>query len=666
MCIVVKSSYFYGQGLVNSTAKFKESGRKNGHLATLVPTPYTSPAPPNHHAPPHHHPAPSRPPSPSPSLGLGKGYVTFAESGVIEEGAISEALRKMLRLSHTAMARWLATGLRTAPRLTSHTRHLSSQTPELRKDGDDLISYIGDITPTPLHNYDLLEQAAKRFAHHTAMECAITGKSYTYGVLQDLWRRCGGALQRRGLQRGDVASILMLNSPDFAVIIGGVFAAGATPSPINPTYTAGEVARQVSSSGAKVLVADARLAPLAEAALALIPHPQPVLMLAGGTDGGREDLLAEAGDKDTPFAGDVKVDDEDDCVLLYSSGTTGPPKGAPTRQGSIRNNLPAVLHQQINAYQPTTGDSQETVLGMMPFFHAWGLYTVLNCSLLQGAKVVTLPMFIPDLFLSSMVKHKVGVLHVVPPLIQFLVGHPDVTPNDLKSLRVVMCAAAPCPAPAAHALKEKAPNPLFFQEAYGMTETMPTHFTPLGGERLGSCGPLLPGVRARVMDLASDTPVGTDTPGELWVKAPGVMAGYKNNKEATQEVFTSDGWLKTGDVVTYDKDGYFYVVDRIKELIKVKGNQVSPSEIEAELCKLPGVADAGVVGIQDERAGEVPRAYVVRSDAKLTEKEVEEFVAKRLAPHKQLAGGVCFVEELPKSPAGKLLRRHLQEKASQE
>lgn len=528
------------------------------------------------------------------------------------------------------------------------------------------MSCLGQLTPMDLNNYEALDQAAARWGHHTALECGVTGQTYSYGALRDAWRRCGGALQGRGVGRGDVVCLLMLNSPAFAVIFPGVFAAGGVPSPINPTFTPGEVARQVENSCSKILVVDARLAALGEAALALLPHPRPALLLVGGTEGGREDLLAQAEDKGTPFAKDVEVQDEDACTLFYSSGTTGPPKGAATRQVSIRHNLPAVLHENVNASMPATKDWQETVMGLMPFFHAWGIYSVLNCSLVQGWKVVTLPTFLPDLFLDIIKKHKIGILHVVPPLLQFLVAHPNVTPADLASLRVVMCAAAPCPAIAAQALKEKVPNPIFFQEAYGLTETMPTHFTPLGHERLGSCGHILPGVRARVVDLASASPVGPNTPGELWIKSPGMMAGYLNNPEATKEIITEDGWLKTGDVVTYDEDGYFFVVDRIKELIKVKGIQVSPSELEVELLKMPGVAEAGVVGVKDERAGEVPRAFIVRRDPSLTEDKVAEYLGSRVAPHKQLAGGVRFVEELPKSQTGKLLRRVLQKRAEEE
>lgn len=558
-------------------------------------------------------------------------------------------------------ARWLATVHRGGSlALRSGSRCASSQ-PTLIRDGDVLTSWFGEVTPTQQHNYRMLEDAAARWSHHTALECGVTGKSYTYGAMRDLWRRCGGALARRGIAKGQTVTILMLNSPDFSVMFGGVACLGAIPSPINPTFTPAEISRQVENSKATLLIADARLAPLAEAALAMLPKPPP-LVLVGGSEGGRADLLKEAEDKNTPFAEDLQTSDDEDCVLLYSSGTTGVPKGVPTKQGAIRYNLPAVLHPGVNPCNEATGEWQETVMGLMPMFHAFGIYTVLNCSLLQGAKVVTMPMFIPELFLPTLTKHKIGVLHVVPPIIQFLVGHPAVTSNDLASLRVVMCAAAPCPAPAAHALKEKAPQPVFFQEVYGMTETMPTHYTPLGHERLGSCGHLLPSARARVVGEDSTATLPPHTPGELWVKTPWVMDGYFNNPEATQEIFTDDGWTKTGDIVTYDEDGYFYVVDRIKELIKVKGNQVSPSEVEGELCTIPGVADAGVVGVSDERAGEVPRAYIVRSNPNLTEAAIQEAIAGKLAPHKHLKGGVVFVEELPKSPAGKLLRRVLKER----
>ncbi|XP_045106125.1 acyl-CoA ligase lcsD-like, partial [Portunus trituberculatus] len=559
----------------------------------------------------------------------------------------------------------LAGNTAAGPQTSSKIRiKISFHQPTLKRDGDDLTSWLGKVTPTPHHNFRLLEDAAARWSHFTALECGVTGRSLTYGALRDLWRRCGGALAGRGVTRGQNVALLMLNSPDFAVVFGGVFATGAT-SPINPSFTPGEIARQVQNSRPTVLISDARLETLAEAALALLPAPPPLLLMGGGGDGGRGDLLEEAQDKNTPFAKDVEVQDEDNCVLLYSSGTTGVPKGAPTRQGSIRHNLPAVLHPGVNPYREAEGDWQETVLGLMPFFHAWGLYTVLNCSLLQGAKVVTLPAFLPELFLPALAKHKIGVLHVVPPLIQFLVGHPAVTSRDLESLRVVMCAAAPCPAAAAHALKDKAPNPIFFQEAYGMTETMPTHFTPLGHERLGSCGHLLPGVTARVMEVRDGeptTPLPPNTPGELWVKSPGVMSGYLGDEEATRGAFTGDGWLRTGDIVTYDSDGYFYVVDRIKELIKVKGHQVSPSEVEAELRTLPGVVEAGVVGVPDDRTGEAVRAFVVKNSDSLTGEAVQGYIAGRLAPHKHLTGGVVFVDALPKSPAGKLLRRALKER----
>ncbi|XP_063591564.1 probable 4-coumarate--CoA ligase 3 [Penaeus indicus] len=435
------------------------------------------------------------------------------------------------------------------------------------------------------------------------------------------------------------------------------------------------------------MVVDPLLEGVLDAALAQLKRPPKVVLMgrsAAAAAEGRPNLQELVGDETKPFGEYVKVSERDLSVLGYSSGTTGVPKGARIDHGAVAHNLAMVLHPEVFPYAPTTAESQESVIGLMPFFHAWGMYGVMACSLALGAKVVTMPQFIPEVFVRVIRQHQVGVLHLVPPLLQFLVAHPLVTPADLASVRSTMCAAAPCPPQAAHAFKEKLPNEVFFQEVYGMTETMPTHFTPLNGkENIGSCGVLLPCVRARVEDLQTGAPLPPGEAGELVIYTPAMMSGYHGNEDATRDVMTADGWLRTGDVAKYDGEGYFYIVDRIKELIKVKGLQVSPTELEDELRGHPSVADVGVVGVSDPRAGEVPRAYIVRrkttppgAEEKEREKEREEedklaeeltkFLSERVAPHKHLSGGVRFVEELPKNPTGKLLRRTLKEMAAKE
>ncbi|XP_042232440.1 4-coumarate--CoA ligase 3-like [Homarus americanus] len=564
--------------------------------------------------------------------------------------------RSSLHIWRRRLPCWLATG-----RLTPGTTKAAHT---LRREGDDLLSEWE--TPTPVqHNLGpLVLQSASRWSHHTALECGVTGEKVTYASLQDSALRWGGALQRAGVGRGQVVALMMLNSPNFAIAFLGSKLSGAIVSPMNPTFTPGEVSRQISDSGAKVLVVDSILESVAAAGIADLQTP-PQLYVVGNSKDARPDFLQIIRDTNTPFADVTHAEEEEGTsVLMYSSGTSGPPKGAPISSTALRANLPAVFHPEVFPYAPTTAETQETVMGLMPFFHAYGVYVVLCMSMMVGAKVVTLPQFLPDVFIATITKHKIGVLHLVPPLLQFLVGHPLVTPAHLASVRLAMCTSAPCSPHTAHALKEKAPNPVFFQEAYGMTETMPTHYTPLDQEKIGSCGTLLAGVKARVMDPTSGLPLPSDQPGELWIKSSGIITGYHNNLEATQETITQDGWLKTGDVAKYDDEGFFYIVDRIKELIKVKGHQVSPAELEDELLQHQGVAEAGVVGVSDTRAGEVPRAYVVKKDPNLTEEDLVTFLAGRLAPHKHLAGGVHFIDQLPKNVTGKILRRELKNLAA--
>lgn len=554
-----------------------------------------------------------------------------------------------------------------------------SQSRSVVTSGHEVHSPFPDIEPAS-DVVSLILDTARRFGHHTAVECSLTGRAYTYAQLEDASFRFAGALQGMGVGRGDVVGILAPNGPEYPVVFLGAMVAGAGVTCFNPTYTPGEIARQLSNSGARVMVVDPLLEGILDAALSQLPRPPKVVLTGKSSTEGRPNLQELARDETKPFGEYVKVSERDLSVLGYSSGTTGVPKGARIDHGAVAYNLAMVLHQEVFPYAATTAESQESVVGLMPFFHAWGMYGVMTCSLALGAKVVTMPQFIPEVFVKVIKQHQVGVLHLVPPLLQFLVAHPMVTPADLASVRSTMCAAAPCPPQAAHAFKEKVPNKVFFQEVYGMTETMPTHFTPLNGkENIGSCGVLLPSVRARVEDLQTGAPLPPGEAGELVLYTPAMMSGYHGNEDATRDVMTADGWLRTGDVAKYDSEGYFYIVDRIKELIKVKGLQVSPTELEDELRGHPSVADVGVVGVEDPRAGEVPRAYVVRRKGALAgdeqkEREAEErlaeelkaFLSERVAPHKHLSGGVRFLEELPKNPTGKLLRRTLKEMAAKE
>ncbi|XP_076032850.1 luciferin 4-monooxygenase-like [Oratosquilla oratoria] len=252
---------------------------------------------------------------------------------------------------------------------------------------------------------------------------------------------------------------------------------------------------------------------------------------------------------------------------------------------------------------------------------------------------------------------QVRAIIMVPPVLNFL-NSAHVPPEALRYLESIMVGGAPVPTTAAEILKRKVGHPLFFQEDYGMTEIFLTHITPIGQEMIGFCGKQLPNVLGKVVDVSTGESLPANGVGEICIKTPAMMTGYLNRPEATSEIIDSEGWLHTGDIGFYNEEGYLKIVDRTKELIKVKGLQVSPSEIEDVLLQHEAVQDVGVVGIPDERLGEAPRAYIVLKKP-VEEAAIHKHLEGRLATYKHLSGGVFFVNQLPKNPSGKLLRREL-------
>ncbi|KAK3892192.1 hypothetical protein Pcinc_003943 [Petrolisthes cinctipes] len=529
----------------------------------------------------------------------------------------------------------------------------------------NIYSTQSPVEPHSVNVYYKLHESAARWPLRIVGECGITGRQLTFSTLQDQSVRFAGLLQRgpgrgvKGVGNGDVVSMFLTNSPEYLTVFYGIVGSGAIPSPTNSSFTPDELARQILDSGSKVTVTETLLEPVVTAAIKNMKNP-PFVYVVGKSNDGHAELLPILQDNNTPFDMDPQIEPDEFVGMLYSSGTTGMPKGVLLPHKSLSASLPAYQHPEINFDLPCTDEHQTTVMGLLPFFHAYGSYMGLLSGPSSGCKIVTLPKFDPQTYLSAIKKYKFRHLHIVPPLLSFLC-HPAVTSSDLSSLQGVTCSAAPCSLSHANILKDKTRNDFFFQELYGMTETMVVMTTPVGQERLGSCGKLLYGSQARVVHLETQDTLPPGHKGELWIKTLGAMKCYHNNPEATNQTQTSDGWIKTGDVAKYDEQGYFYIVDRIKELIKVKGLQVSPTEIEEQLMKHDAVLDAGVVGVTCERAGEVPKAFVVKKKD-VSEEELQSFIAKNMARHKQLKGGVEFVDALPKNPAGKLLRRVLKER----
>jgi acyl-CoA synthetase (AMP-forming)/AMP-acid ligase II len=346
------------------------------------------------------------------------------------------------------------------------------------------------------------------------------------------------------------------------------------------------------------------------------------------------------------------IDPARDVVALpYSSGTTGLPKGVML----THRNLVANILQFHEMFDMTSDD---VVIAVLPFFHIYGLQVILNGTLRTGATLVVLPRFELETFLRAVQEHRVTVAFVVPPILLALAKHPAVDGYDLSSLRQILSGAAPLGAELARAAAARLRCSVV--QGYGMTETSPVTHTNSGPAietKPGSVGALVSNTEGRIVDPASGGELGAGEQGEICVRGPQIMKGYLGRPEATAAMIDAEGWLHTGDIGYADDDGDFFVVDRLKELIKYKGCPVAPAELEALLLTLPAVADVAVIPSPDDEAGEVPKAFVV-TRAQVTPEELMAFVAERVAPTKRVRR-VEMIDQIPKSPSGKILRRVL-------
>jgi acyl-CoA synthetase (AMP-forming)/AMP-acid ligase II len=476
----------------------------------------------------------------------------------------------------------------------------------------------------------------------------VSGRVTTYAQLVRDVRRAAAALARKGLTKGDVVAILSPNLPEYIVAFYAAATLGAIVTPVNPLYTIEEVARQFADAGAKFVVTIPQL--LGTAREAAKGSRVEELFVFGEAEGATPfaSLLEEDGE-----VPEVEIDPREDIVALpYSSGTTGVCKGVMLTHRNIVANL-----SQIRASGHDLSD--DTLVCVLPLFHIYGLVAIANLALLSGAKTVMLPRFDFAQLLKVMQDYRVTFAHLVPPIILALTKQPCVADYDLSALRTIFSGAAPLGSELSGDCEARLGCEVI--QGYGMTESSPaTHITAPGRGRAGSVGPCVPNMECKLVSVETGEEVaGTGERGEVCVRGPQVMKGYLNCPDATAQTVDAEGWLHTGDVAYVDEEGYFYIVDRAKELIKYKAFQVAPAELEALLLTHPSVADAAVVPSPDEEAGEVPKAFVVvREGQGLTEAEVLSFVAAHVAPHKKVRR-VEFVSQIPKSPSGKILRRLL-------
>ncbi|MFD0143797.1 MULTISPECIES: 4-coumarate--CoA ligase family protein [unclassified Streptomyces] len=513
------------------------------------------------------------------------------------------------------------------------------------------------VVSLPIHEAVLGRSA--EFGDAPALIDGVGGTTLTHAQVDALHRRVAAGLAEAGVRKGDVVALHSPNTVLFPVAFYAATRAGASVTTVHPLATPEEFAKQLQDSSARWIVTVSPLLAPARRAAELAGGVEEIFVCDQAPEGeGIRSLQSMAAT--TAPEPDIAFDpDEDVAALPYSSGTTGVPKGVMLTHTSIATNL-----AQLDPLVPMgPGDR---ILAVLPFFHIYGLTALMNAPLRQGATVVVLPRFDLDQFLSAIEKHRINGLYVAPPIVLALAKHPAVADHDLSSLEYIVSAAAPLDASLAEACSARLGLPPV-RQAYGMTELSPgTHVVPLDavGPPPGAVGRLLPSTEMRILSLddpSKDAAPGAE--GEVAIRGPQVMKGYLGRPDATAAMIDADGWVHTGDIGRVDEDGWLFVVDRVKELIKYKGFQVAPAELEALLLTHEGIADAAVIGVTDEEGTEIPKAYVVRQPTapELGAEDVMAYVAGKVAPYKKIRR-VEFIDGVPRAASGKILRRELRDR----
>nr|CAD7427911.1 unnamed protein product [Timema monikensis] len=521
---------------------------------------------------------------------------------------------------------------------------------------------------------------------------AVTGERWTFSDVLRKSTSVAESLRALGLMTGEVVGMFTGNCMEFFLPILGAYYLGASIATFSPTSTVSELLHAMNISKPRIIFCSTDCVETLEKVVGQLPFLQTVVVL-GATTSPRHVPFHSLIQHEPANFNSVDVDPEQHiAAILCSSGTTGLPKGVMLTATNVITCMEGLM-------SPVFGDlnASQTHLGVLPLFHSYG-YLAQLASLSIGFTTILMPRFNEDLFLRSIQTYKVwtgpfklvisyaishyqsglrpGLRHVpsvsrtgaskirllfiAPTLMVFLAKHPKVDLYDLRSVQEIWCGSAPL-SPEVHKQVEKRLNVANIRQGYGMTETtMGVVNTPRGAVKYGSAGRLAPGTSAKVLDLKSGKPLGPNQKGELCFRSPLNMRGYCGNLKATLETVDDEGFVHSGDIGYYDEDCYFYIVDRVKELIKYKGHQVPPAEVESVLLKNPAIKDAAVVGLPDDLAGELPLAFVVRQPGSyISEGDIVKYVAEHISPPKRLHGGVRFIDAIPKTASGKILRRQL-------
>ncbi|KAF2306715.1 hypothetical protein GH714_020775 [Hevea brasiliensis] len=472
------------------------------------------------------------------------------------------------------------------------------------------------------------------FADRPCLISGSTGKIYSFAETHLIAQKTAAGLSNLGIKKGDVIMILLQNCPEFVFSFMGASMLGAVTTTANPFYTPNEIFKQFTSSRAKLIITQSQYVDKLRdshenhpklgqdfTVITIDDPPENCLHFS---------VLSSASESEIP---DVTIHPDDPVALPFSSGTTGLPKGVVLTHKSLITSVA----QQVDGENPNLYLKEEdVVLCVLPLFHIYSLNSVLLCSLRAGAAVLLMQKFEIGALLELIQRHKVSVAAVVPPLVLALAKNPMVAGFDLSSIRVVLSGAAPLGKDLEDALRSRVPQAILGQ-GYGMTEAGPVLSMCLGfakqpfPTKSGSCGTVVRNAELKVIDPETGCSLGYNQPGEICIRGQQIMKGYLNDPEATANTIDVEGWLHTGDIGYVDDDEEVFIVDRVKEIIKFKGFQVPPAELEALLINHPSIADAAVVPQKDEVAGEVPVAFVVPSNGfELTEEAVKEYIAKQV------------------------------------
>ena len=509
----------------------------------------------------------------------------------------------------------------------------------------------------PYPDVEIPETALTPFVMHRAGELAdkpalidgLTGRAVAYSQLNEAIAIVAYNLAERGFKKGEVLGIISPNCPEYGIAFHAAALLGGIVTPINPLYTHYEIAHQLKDAHARFLVCTPMC--LEKSRQAAYEAGVEELFVFGEAEGATSFSELQI---DNGRATQVEINPREDLVALpYSSGTTGLPKGVMLTHYNLVANLCQM--EGLDYFYET-----DTLLCVLPLFHIYGLVVVLNMGLYTGATVVLMPRFDLESFLQAAQDYEISLAHIVPPIVLALAKNPIVANYKLPKLKTIFSGAAPLGEDLTRECMDRLG--VNVRQGYGMTETSPvTHSSPAPPHelKLGSVGVPAPNTECKIVDLETGEALTAGQRGEVCVRGPQVMRGYLNRPDATAHTIDNEGWLHTGDIGYADENAHFYIVDRAKELIKYKGFQVPPAELEAVLLTHPCIADAAVIPCPDDEAGEVPKAIVVLKQPAESE-TILDYVAQRVAPHKRIRYLEC-VEKIPKSPSGKILRRVLVE-----